>query len=58
MNGPRGVVYKRYYLKNMNFGKKVWVETPYGVKNFRIFHFHNISPIILKKLAKKIFKTK
>ena len=40
----------------MNFEKKVWVETPYGVKNFQHFHFQKHSPIILKWWAKNIFK--
>ena len=36
--------------------QKVRVETPYGVKNFQTFHFQKHAPIMLKKLAKKIFK--
>ena len=35
---------------------KFRVETPYGVKIFRIFHFQKCLPIILKTLAKKKFK--
>ena len=37
---------------------KFWVETPYGVKIFRIFHFQKHLPNILKTLAKKNFKKK
>ena len=37
----------------MNFGKKVRVKTPYGVKIFKNFYFQNTSSIILKRLAKK-----
>ena len=40
----------------MNFETKFRVETPYGVKIFRIFHFQKHAPNMLKKLAKKNFK--
>ena len=40
----------------MNFEKKVRMKTPYGVKNFQIFHSQNIFGIILNIWAKSFFK--